>query len=361
MGDGPGSYVSGQLAAYSFQDLSGTHFDFTRSPSANVLAPGDERGFHATDMIFNQFNDHAAPVDPLTRPQTSVDPDQDFYNSVGSAATLATPTSELHVDIGASTAGDTVGSLPRSLDGSGFPLSDQRCSCFADALGIFESIEVNLVWRLHRQDSARENLLQEQKRALSDCEALLQCRSCTAQSKFIMLVMAMCEKILSSMETMCPPEPSSTYRDGRISRRDGGLMKGIVVTKGYQDSLQGEPRDSVSVNTPYESPKRGLAGSSSPFSDTTSWGGSNGNRNYGGGEEQSRKVRIGQWQLDDDDELFVLQSLVTTRLSRLSNLASMLARLIDEHHWAAHKGKIHDMRQRCASLSERIPRALSSN
>ncbi|KAI1820122.1 hypothetical protein F4861DRAFT_524288 [Xylaria intraflava] len=177
---------------------------------------------------------------------------------------------------------------------------DSGCSCFSQAAATYEAIET-AIWGQGELRTNTDDVLQSQKKALSECEELLECQRCSAQSAYIMLLLSMCRRILATLE--------------ELRRGDAG-------------------------NNPTHNPdarKRRRHGEDSDADDESR------TRGYG--------ISIRNRQLDDDDEHLVLQSLVAARAARLDRLLSSLDKVVSEHGWPAHKGLVQDLQGRLVGNS----------
>ena len=193
------------------------------------------------------------------------------------------------------------------------------CPCYSDAISTFDYIQTRLVWKPHIKTITPSELLQNQKKALSECEILLTCRSCTSQSKYITLIIVMCEYLLASMEGGCHFQASCRQWD---SAELNGLWN---ETEENDDRRRGERRSRVVGEETSDRP-----------------------------DEESAKVMIGRWQLDNDDQLSVIQGLFFTRVVRLSYLVTKLERLVSEHQWSNEGCRIQVIHERCRSLSRQL-------
>ncbi|KAJ3578292.1 hypothetical protein NPX13_g2276 [Xylaria arbuscula] len=190
------------------------------------------------------------------------------------------------------------------------------CFCYSYAIATFDNIQTKLVWKPHKKIS---ELLQCQKQSLSECENLLTCKSCTSQSKYITLIIVMCEDLLASMEGGCRIQSWCRQWDGvELSEPWNEIEKN-------DDRQQGERRDKVVGEETSVRPG-----------------------------EDSNKVVIGRWQLDSDDQLSVIQGLISTRVVRLSNLVTKLGGIANEHQWPDQGRRIQDVRERCHSISRQL-------
>jgi hypothetical protein len=198
---------------------------------------------------------------------------------------------------------------------SSLATTESSCSCFVQAVSTHEAIEV-AVWGQKELSSDADDILQHQKKALVECEDLLECRRCSTQPAYIMLLLSMCSKILGTLEDICRDAPS------------GVSDKATNAEEGFEKRKRKK----------------------------------NGNDN-GDGDESCRRgygISIRRRQLDDDDEYLVLQSLLTARVARLDRLLSMLDKIVSKHSWPAHKGLIRELQNRLTGVSfvgEKICRA----
>lgn len=117
------------------------------------------------------------------------------------------------------------------------------CQCMQIALRILEELEI----KNSRDDLyAADHVLSFQKRAIEQCSTMLNCKSCSTMSGFMMLLVVICEKMVSSFEriTSCVeqlqqhPLPSGGLDGG--GPRAGGIGDEQTVSVGeYEvDSLQ---------------------------------------------------------------------------------------------------------------------------
>ncbi|KAI1459351.1 hypothetical protein F4805DRAFT_78077 [Annulohypoxylon moriforme] len=177
-----------------------------------------------------------------------------------------------------------------------------NCSCFERVIYTHEDIEVNLLWRRYN-GTGDDNLLQNQKRALADFESLMECGSCTARSAYIMLLISIGRRILDSLDAVDgTAAPAPVTKEQNYDNGDGG-------------------------------------------------GGSR-------GRKRARKVSIGNWKLDADDELQIYQSLATARATKLAGLVEKLERIARSRNWPAHQDILSEMcealRKKCMTYVRRI-------
>ncbi|KAF2964183.1 hypothetical protein GQX73_g9402 [Xylaria multiplex] len=183
--------------------------------------------------------------------------------------------------------------------------SDSSCSCFLQAVSTYEAIEV-AVWGQNELWRNADDMLRYQKKALIECEELLECRRCTTQSAYTMLLLSMCRRILTTLSDLC-----------------------------HGTSWGGSDTSTDSSHGP-EDRKRRKCDDGDVIDDSRS-------RGYG--------ISIRNRQLDDDDEHLVLQSLLTARVARLGRLLGTLDKIVSEHSWPAHKAIIRELQARLTTNS----------
>ena len=80
---------------------------------------------------------------------------------------------------------------------TGGPTTQSSCQCLTSALSLLETLTIQSA-----QPSARTvaRILHFKKRALAQCDVLLDCQRCGSLSSFIMLLVVFCEKMVTSYE-----------------------------------------------------------------------------------------------------------------------------------------------------------------
>lgn len=209
---------------------------------------------------------------------------------------------------------------------------------------------MTLVWKVRDEASTADTLLQDQKRALSDCRSLLKCDSCRSQSKHITLLTAMCEKVLSSMEILYETR-SSCFRQN--SRLDARVRIGVAEGSMNIDFAHRGPKESFRSEITY-GPQQRQPQDDRHFDESLTRDVSRGSIEDQSNTDANHKVTIGEWQLDDDDEVLVFRGLVSARVTQLSGLVTTLEGIANEHQWPHLHSDLCDMRERCDSLSHRI-------
>lgn len=177
------------------------------------------------------------------------------------------------------------------------------CTCFAWAIEAYEMIGIQLIGGLQNVSTSAYQILQHQKMALMRCEDFLKCQECCSRSDFLMLVISMCDRMMSSLQSV-------------LSQSHGRR-------KDHQETF-GDIRLPLGVHN-------NTSGSTGTNEDLS---------------QERQRLRIGRWELDDEDETHVLHSLLGSRLSKLSYFVDEIGRLVDKNHWPAHKDIIRELQER---------------
>lgn len=175
------------------------------------------------------------------------------------------------------------------------------CTCFAQAVSTFECIEVQLIGGFRHGSTSTDRILQHQKMALARCKGLLNCRECCSQSEFIILIISMCDRMMSSLQRVLPGS-------GQRSQREMG----------------------PGVHPPLEVPNS--TGVSIYAGDRPSY--------------DRRRLRMGGWQLDDEDETQVLESLCESRFAQLGRFIDAVGKLVDDKDWPVHANNVRELQER---------------
>ncbi|RYC65906.1 hypothetical protein CHU98_g343 [Xylaria longipes] len=180
--------------------------------------------------------------------------------------------------------------LPETM--SPQPVSTE-CHCLEKLMGANEDMQVKLVWGAYPFNGVTvsvDDMLQCQKDILISCEMLLECKTCSLRSDYVMLVVSMCHEMMNGiadLNTMLLPGSQSGSSKRTRSESDGGRKRGL---------------------------------------------------------------KAGGWRLDDDDEIQLIRSLIGIRITKLSSLISLLGTAVNTHH-PAYEWVIRALRQ---SITERI-------
>ncbi|TGJ85523.1 hypothetical protein E0Z10_g3264 [Xylaria hypoxylon] len=167
------------------------------------------------------------------------------------------------------------------------------CYCLERLMQANEDMQVKLVWGAYPLNGVTvsvDDMLQCQKDILVSCETLLECKTCSLRSDYVMLIVSMCHEMMNGI--------------GDLSAM---LLPG---------SQQGSSKRSRSE--------------------------SDGGRKLG--------LKAGGWRLDDEEEINVIRSLIGIRITRLGSLISLLEKAVKANH-PAYEWVIRALRQ---SITERI-------
>lgn len=231
-----------------------------------------------------------------------------------------------------------------SADGS-------ACSCFSRAIVTHEAIEVNLVYALQGSAGTAESFLRQLKTSIADCEALLLCDSCRYRSDYIMLILSMCEKLASSLENAWLVMPSG----GRAVKFDHSTGQGVSSPVGSARSRI--RRDSTAFQQPQSraDPRPAVAEGGSGKGEQVGPGGDIEKRSA------PRRLEIGLWKLDDDDEIHVFYGLLLARVGMFDALLTTLEMLVTSQYWPVHKSVIMELQERCVDMFTMVRAAFKGN
>ncbi|KAI0395375.1 hypothetical protein F5Y17DRAFT_205573 [Xylariaceae sp. FL0594] len=250
---------------------------------------------------------------------------------------------------GATTIATTILPSSLSIDSSSSNNSISSCRCLSNALAVYESINLNLVWWPVDTSKAAivkaaDRIFKHQKRALAQCETLLECTSCTARSDFVMLIASSCGHIMTSLEMLfrCCGSLSS-YRDQQTQQQQpeqssssGSSINNNMDPTQVTFSSGGDSSSSSSSSlTVLRTDRESIM---SNADDMTNLRG-------------SKKLLIRQWVLDDDDEAHMVKSLLQTRMAALDRLIGRLDRVVRLNAWSAHEDMIQSIMQRFHKVS----------
>ncbi|KAI1204519.1 uncharacterized protein F4807DRAFT_465545 [Annulohypoxylon truncatum] len=214
------------------------------------------------------------------------------------------------------------------------------CNCFSRAVRIHESIEIKLVSALQDQVGTAEEFLQQLKTCLAGCEGLLLCVSCRYRSEYTMLILSMCEKLASSLENAWLVMPSG----GRAVTSDYTTRQDVSSPVGLVQPRAPRPR-SEEESIEYGAELR-LAGAEGRSSERRQTGQGCGLEN----RSAHRRLEIGLWKLDDEDEIHVFYGLLVVRVGMFRALLATLETLVTSHNWPVHKSITIDLQKRCMDM-----------
>ncbi|KAI4217468.1 MAG: hypothetical protein LQ351_000063 [Letrouitia transgressa] len=177
----------------------------------------------------------SSPDSPVRMPQFPVDPAPSFRPSAAPISSPASTTS-------ATTPTTTTPTTPKSKTSSYsavFPgsivaqrnresmirthtsASASSCRCMSTALDILEVLEVK---NSKMSLEAIDGILSFKKRALAQCNVMLECQGCNSHSQFMMLLVVICDKMVASFERLsisCREVHNTITEVGDIKRAEG--------------------------------------------------------------------------------------------------------------------------------------------
>jgi hypothetical protein len=159
----------------------------------------------------------------------------------------------------------------------------------------------------------QQTILKRQKTILLRCDSLVRCGTCWSRPDFVMLIITMCDRILTSLEAV---------ERFVCSRSDDDINR--VSSNGAAAA--------VDIQAMATSSRAGLDVSSLSRS------------------SQVLQPRVGAWQIDDDDELELVISLIKSRVTRLGNLITMAEGTISANAWPWHERLVQALRRRSNKL-----------
>lgn len=158
----------------------------------------------------------------------------------------------------------------------------------------------------------QQTILKRQKMILLRCDSLVQCATCWSRPDFVMLIITMCDRILTSLEAVerfvCSRSDDNM---NRVSSNGAAAAVDIQSTASSRAGLELSP----------------LSRSS-----------------------QVLQPGVGDWQIDDDDEMELVISLIKSRATRLGNLITMAEGTISANAWPWHERLVQALRKRSNKL-----------
>ncbi|KAG8156799.1 hypothetical protein KVR01_013404 [Diaporthe batatas] len=145
-----------------------------------------------------------------------------------------------------------------------------------------------------------ETVLHCIKSSIEICEMLMDCQNCSARSECIMLSICMCETMVARAEELV----------GAVDPSPSLLLSASAMDLDYGAGNKAMALDSNHILTA----RSGL--------------------------------RLGQWRLDNEDELQVIQSLLTARMTRLDSLTARMKHVAQQNEWPVHDARIGSLRER---------------
>jgi hypothetical protein len=245
---------------------------------------------------------------------------------------------------------ESIGGISTSSQTPSSPTSKmEHAECLKQLVQALDTAEINLVWDLCDHSEVKNDILKTQTQSLTDCAALAECPSCIKESTYVTAILSLASKILNSLIVVCSMATDSPYEHVEINHQwletgDSGCATRSVPkhSRGWRPSgseVGYSALDQFDVGN-----ERDLAV---------------GGMRYGIGNK-SGLLMFGQWHLDEEDELKILQTLLTSRLERLAKVFGGVESQISLCDWPNHKAMCGRLRKRLSSCATRI-RAISQN
>ncbi|KAL1863932.1 hypothetical protein Daus18300_008081, partial [Diaporthe australafricana] len=156
---------------------------------------------------------------------------------------------------------------------------------------------------LDQQQVPVETALHCIKSCLEICEILMDCQTCSARSECIMLSISICNTMVSRVEELVgavDPSSFSPLSASAMNCESGAGNKGMPLSLESNQMLGSTGR----------APQR--------------------KGSVHSGQERSG-LRLGHWRMDTEDELQVIQSLLTARMTRLDGLTARMKRVAQQN------------------------------
>ncbi|KAM0496221.1 hypothetical protein ACHAP8_007480 [Fusarium lateritium] len=224
------------------------------------------------------------------------------------------------------------------------------CGCMMTAVTIYEALQVQLVWgdpiagpsatSSPKSSSAgssyssgpswsesgsgsaynsptplmtQQTILKRQKTVLMRCDSLTRCGSCWSRPDFVMLIITICDRILTSLEAV----------ERFVCNKNDDDMN-TVSSNGNASA--------VDIQATLTSSRTELESSMSTSS-------------------QGLQRGVGAWQIDDEDEQELVISLIKSRVTRLGNLINIAEGTISANGWPWHERLVQALRRRSNKLA----------
>lgn len=338
--------------SHSFVDVEfeldfGDSPDVTMEYSPNLIFSESDFGFHSGSISRQPVG---LSIDSLAASAEGGDCDLDVFSPVSFSGTaLQTLNSEYTTKTAGADFANIASPATQTLENLTFLTSDSSCACLYEAISIYEAIEANLASKPRKAYGTTDEILRHQKEALARCEGLFECRSCSTGSEHIMLVIVMCDKMLMSLENM---ELSVLMGDGGWG---GNSESALNLTTALEEM---NPRQAYLYRANESNPCSGNRGSKRGLVKERSRRASRSSGSSRNSSTDGRKLSIGLWQLDEEDELHVLQSLLIARMTRLGNLVGMIEEVVNGNYWPAHESMTRNLRDRFTQGMGKIKKML---
>lgn len=163
------------------------------------------------------------------------------------------------------------------------PLGNSSCQCFTSAMSLLETLAIADV---KPQLSIVAHLLHMKKRAVMQCNMLLDCPRCSSVSSFMVLLIVLCQKIIASYERVLV---ILTEQYNRISQRRRSNESDALT------EISGE-----------------------------------------GGSDDERQIMVKDYDLDPEEQPCVFGGLASLQLRRLVSFLARMRHVLKGWNWDPH-------------------------
>lgn len=174
-----------------------------------------------------------------------------------------------------------------------------HCACLALATSVCKSSDMHLTRLSREQTVTIVGVLQKQKKTVSECALILNCRQCTTQVYFVLLLITLSDKIVGSFES---------------------------VTQDIQNSKR---RESISLEL---------------------------HSHYEGVAPRHAMSYVARQLLDENDHRAVLISLVQTRSAELLRMILRIEKVCLKQGWPDYAMLTRALVHRCRMIEDNLPR-----
>jgi len=170
---------------------------------------------------------------------------------------------------------------------------NMSCQCFTLAMSLLETLAIEDV---KPSLSSVAHLLHMKKRALVQCNKLLDCQRCSSVSSFMVLLIVLCQKILASYERVL-----------------------VILTEQYNRISEGQRTNELEAST----------------------------QNVGGAEsDEERQMMVKDYELDAAEEPCILGGLASSQLMRLLAFLIRIRHVLRSWNWDPHVAMVDSVEGR---------------
>ncbi|KAH8161796.1 hypothetical protein CIB48_g6445 [Xylaria polymorpha] len=206
-----------------------------------------------------------------------------------------------------------------------------NCYSSHDMLQAFEAVEVCLVWTPRTSTTTNaaplllgiDEMLTCQKEVLESCRARLQCKACRLRSQDAVILMNICEKLLSSIlrvKAVVDNQRNQDLAQSPSCPRISSFLNSMTSSYSLVEQVMFPKQDSRHL-------QRGDTGRS----------------RLNSLDSQTLDLGLGEWRVDDEDKLHVLGSLLSIRMMKLKHVVQELEEAVMSNRWLVHATMVRDL------------------